>query len=120
MKITIKNASWEVIKQLDADINKTLLKQLEAEWIEIPSACFTWICGACMCEIESWEEFINKEATTAPGFPLADEEVMNYLSSKESNSMEEEEGTLRTMTTLTSPLPQPSLDKFKNDLMDLF
>lgn len=79
MKITIKNASWEIIKTLDADLNKTLLKQLEAEWIEIPSACFTGICGACMCEIEKWEEHINKEATTAPGFPLADEEVMTCI-----------------------------------------
>ena len=51
MKITIKNAAWETLKTLDADMNKTLLKQLEAEWIEIPSACFTGICGACMCEI---------------------------------------------------------------------
>lgn len=79
MKITIKNASGEVIKTLDADINKTLLKQLEAEGVEIPSACFTGICGACMCEIEEWEEHINKEATTAPGFPLADEEVMTCI-----------------------------------------
>ena len=79
MKITIKNASWEIIKTLDADLNKTLLKQLEAEWIEIPSACFTGICGACMCEIEKWEEHINKEATTAPGFPLAYEEVMTCI-----------------------------------------
>lgn len=79
MKITIKNASGEVIKTLDADINKTLLKQLEAEGVEIPSACFTGICGACMCEIEEWEKHINKEATTAPGFPLADEEVMTCI-----------------------------------------
>lgn len=79
MKITIKNAAGEIIKTLDADLNKTLLKQLEAEWIEIPSACFTGICGACMCEIEKWEEFINKEATTASGFPLADEEVMTCI-----------------------------------------
>ncbi len=80
MKITIKNASWEIIKTLDADLNKTLLKQLEGHWVEIPSACFTWICGACMCEIEKGEEFVNKEATTAPGFPLADEEVMTCIS----------------------------------------
>lgn len=79
MKITIKNAAWEIIKTLDADINKTLLKQLEAEGVEIPSACFTGICWACMCEIEEWEEYINKEATTAPGFPLADEEVMTCI-----------------------------------------
>jgi hypothetical protein len=32
-----------------------------------------------MCEIEKWEEHINKEATTAPGFPLADEEVMTCI-----------------------------------------
>ena len=79
MKITIKNAAGEIIKTLDADLNKTLLKQLEAQWVEIPSACFTGICWACMCEIEEWEELINKEATTAPGFPLADEEVMTCI-----------------------------------------
>mgnify|MGYP002332256442 CR=1 FL=1 len=79
MKITVKNASGEVIKTLDGQVNKTLLKQLEAEWIEIPSACFTWICGACMCEIEEGEELIEKEAVTASGFPLADEEVMTCI-----------------------------------------
>jgi hypothetical protein len=31
MKITVKNASGEVIKTLDGQVNKTLLKQLEAE-----------------------------------------------------------------------------------------
>jgi hypothetical protein len=31
MKITIKNAAGEIMKTLDADFNKTLLKQLEAE-----------------------------------------------------------------------------------------
>ena len=86
MKITIKNAAGEIIKTLDADVNKTLLKQLESEWIEIPSACFTGICGACMCEIEKWEELINKEATTAPGFPLADEEVMTCIAKVKDNA----------------------------------
>ena len=86
MKITIKNAAGEILKTLDADLNKTLLKQLEAEWIEIPSACFTGICWACMCEIEKWEEFINKEATTAPGFPLADEEVMTCIAKVNSDA----------------------------------
>ncbi|MCP4524104.1 MAG: (2Fe-2S)-binding protein [Candidatus Gracilibacteria bacterium] len=79
MKITIKNAGGDIVKTLDADINKTLLKQLEAEGIEIPSACFTGICGACMCEIEEGEDGINKEAITASGFPLADEEVMTCI-----------------------------------------
>lgn len=85
MKITIKNASWETIKTFNADLNKTLLKQLEAEWVEIPSACFTWICWACMCEIEEWWDFIDKEAVTASGFPLADEEVMTCIAKIKSN-----------------------------------
>jgi hypothetical protein len=38
-----------------------------------------------MCEIESGEEFINKEATTAPGFPLADEEVMTCIAKVQSD-----------------------------------
>jgi hypothetical protein len=38
-----------------------------------------------MCEIEQWEEFINKEATTASGFPLADEEVMTCIAKVKNN-----------------------------------
>jgi ferredoxin len=86
MKITIKNASGDIVKTLDADLNKTLLKQLEAEGIEIPSACFTGICGACMCEIEQGEEFVEKEAITASGFPLSDEEVMTCIAKVKTDS----------------------------------
>lgn len=86
MKITIKNASGDILKTLDADLNKTLLKQLEAEGIEIPSACFTGICGACMCEIEQGEEFVEKEAITASGFPLSDEEVMTCIAKVKTDS----------------------------------
>lgn len=78
-KIIIKNAQWEIIKELDADLNKTLLKQLESQWVEIPAACYTGICGACMCEIESWEEWVNKSFRWEPGFPLWDEEVMTCV-----------------------------------------
>ncbi len=77
--ITIKNASWEVIKTIDSDLNKTLLKQLEAEWIQLAAACYTGICWACMCEIESWEENVNKSFRWEPWFPLWDEEVMTCI-----------------------------------------
>lgn len=77
--ITIKNASGEIIKTIDSDLNKNLLKTLAAEWVDIPSACYTGICGACICEIEQWEDLIDKEAVTASGFPLADEEVMTCI-----------------------------------------
>jgi ferredoxin len=43
-KLIIKNAEGEILKELDAEVNKTLLKQLEAEGVEIPAACYTGIC----------------------------------------------------------------------------
>jgi hypothetical protein len=48
-----------------------------------------------MCEIEKGEEFVNKEATTAPGFPLADEEVMTCIAKV--NSDEDGEIILKSM-----------------------
>lgn len=77
--ITIKNSSWEVIKTIEADLSKTLLKQLQEEWIEIASACYTGICWACMCEIESWWENIDKSFRWEPGFPLWEEELMTCI-----------------------------------------
>lgn len=77
--ITVKNSSWEVIKTIPWDINKTLLKQLEDNWVEMHSACLEGICWACMCKIESWEENINKKMKTEPGFPLWDDEVMTCI-----------------------------------------
>lgn len=59
-KLIIKNSEGETIKELDADVNKTLLKQLEDEGVSIPAACYTGICGACICEIESGEASVNK------------------------------------------------------------
>lgn len=77
--ITIKNANWEVIKTIEADLKRTIYRQLQKEWVELPSACFTWICGACICEIESWSENIEKDYKWEPGFPLAQEEVMTCI-----------------------------------------
>ena len=77
--ITIKNTSWEVIKIIEADISKTLLKQLSENGVELASACHTGICWACMCEIESWEENIDKSFRWEAWFPLWDEEVMTCI-----------------------------------------
>lgn len=78
-KITIKNSRGEIIKTIDADLNRTLLKQLEEAWVEMASACFTGICGACMCQIEAGEEYIDKSFKWEPGFPLAEEEIMTCI-----------------------------------------
>ncbi len=77
--ITIKNQAWEIIKTLEADVNKTLLKQLQNEWIEIASACYTGICWACMCNVDEWVENIDKTFKWEPGFPLAEEELMTCI-----------------------------------------
>ncbi len=79
MKITIKNKDWEILKTLDAKVGQTLLKQITDAWVEIHSACMFGICAACMCQIESGEEFINKSLRTEPWFPLGDDEVMTCI-----------------------------------------
>ena len=49
-----------MIKTLDAEVGKTLLSQLSQADVQIPSACHTGVCGACMCTIESGEEGVIK------------------------------------------------------------
>lgn len=90
MKIIIKDKEWNILKELSAEVGKTLLRQISDAWEEMHFACMTWICGACMCEVESWSEFIDKEMRTAPGFPLADEEVMTCISGVKKDSVDQE------------------------------
>lgn len=77
--ITIKNSTWEIIKTIEADISKTLLKQLQDSEVEMAYACHTGICWACMCQIESGSENVNKSFKWEPWFPLWDDEVMTCI-----------------------------------------
>lgn len=79
MQLVIKNAEGKIEKVLQVDEKSTLLKQLEANGVEIHSACHAGICGACICTIEAWENLINKSKITEPWFPLADNEVMTCI-----------------------------------------
>ena len=78
--ITVKNSKWEIIKSISWDTKKTILKQLNEAWVELPSACFTWICGACLCNVESWREKIIDNFRWEAWFPLAPEEIMTCIS----------------------------------------
>ncbi|MCH2189039.1 2Fe-2S iron-sulfur cluster binding domain-containing protein [Candidatus Gracilibacteria bacterium] len=93
--ITVKNASGDIIKAIDAQVGKTLLSQLNANDIQVPSACHAGVCGACMCRIESGESAIQKDFRSEPGFPLDDSEVMTCIASVKEN--ENEDITLVTL-----------------------
>ena len=77
--IIIKNKDWEIIKTIEADLSKTLLRQLQDSEVEMAYACHTGICGACMCQIESGSENVNKSFKWEPWFPLWDDEVMTCI-----------------------------------------
>ncbi|QFR39369.1 2Fe-2S iron-sulfur cluster binding domain-containing protein [Candidatus Gracilibacteria bacterium 28_42_T64] len=85
--IVIKNSTGEIIKTIPGDTKKTLLKQLNESGVEISSACFTGICGACMCRVESGRDNIIDNFRGEAGFPLAPEEIMTCISGiKDENS----------------------------------
>ena len=79
MKIIIKNKDWEVIKELEGTVNKTLLGQLTDAWVEIPNACRVGMCSACMCHIESGGEHLEKSFKWEASFPLWDVEIMTCI-----------------------------------------
>lgn len=77
--IIIKDANGNILKKIDADISKNLLAQLTEAWVDIPAACYTGICGACMCEVEQGSENIEKNFSGQEGFPTDDSEVMTCI-----------------------------------------
>lgn len=78
-QIRIENADGSIQKQVEILPNKRLLSQLEKAGVEIPNACRTGMCAACMCSIESGSEFVQKDLWGEPAFPLWDEEVMTCI-----------------------------------------
>jgi len=60
-KVTVKNKEGAILKTLDIDSDRTLLSQLEEAGVEIPNACRMGMCAACMCNIESGEDYVEKD-----------------------------------------------------------
>ena len=78
-QLILKSTDWEIIKEIPLDTGKTLLKQLEDAGAEIPYACMTGMCSACMCEVESWLEQVDKSFKWEPAFPIDEREVMTCI-----------------------------------------
>lgn len=78
-KIIVKNNAWEILTSIQIEAEKTLLKQLEAQGIEIPNACRIGICASCLCTAEQGSEHLIKNLTGEPAFPLAEEEIMTCI-----------------------------------------
>lgn len=78
-KVIIENSAGEVMKELDVEVWKVLLSQLEAAWVDIPNACRAGMCAACMCHIKNWEDSVNKSLRWEPAFPLGDNEIMTCI-----------------------------------------
>ena len=78
-QVQVQDSSWDLIQALEVWEGKTLLWELEKASIEIPNACRTGMCGACMCNIISWEASVIKNFKGEPAFPLWDDEVMTCI-----------------------------------------
>lgn len=77
--IILKNAQGTVIKSIPAETGKTLLKQLEDAGAQIPYACLTGMCSACMCEVETGLDQVDKSYMWEAAFPIDDTEVMTCI-----------------------------------------
>lgn len=75
MIIRVKDENWE-IKEVNVRANKMLLEELEEAGYDIPNACKIGTCGACMCQVNEWAEFIDNAGVREPMFPLDETEVL--------------------------------------------
>lgn len=78
-KIRVENAAGELIKELEVNSQKPLLRQLELEGVEIPNACRTGICASCLCNAPNWDIHLNKSLRWEPAFPLGEWEIMTCI-----------------------------------------
>ncbi|NDK09545.1 (2Fe-2S)-binding protein [Candidatus Gracilibacteria bacterium] len=78
-QLRIENNKGELIKEVPIDVGRVLLSQLESHDIEIPNACRTGMCAACMCKIVSGSEHVIKNLRGEPAFPLGEDEVMTCI-----------------------------------------
>lgn len=79
MKLIIKSVDGIIEKELDVNASAPLLRQLEAAWVSMHSACHAGICGACICNIESGWENLDTSFFNEPWFPLAPDEIMTCI-----------------------------------------
>ncbi|MCH8518279.1 2Fe-2S iron-sulfur cluster binding domain-containing protein [Candidatus Gracilibacteria bacterium] len=93
-KLILKSTSGEVLKEIPLDIRRTLLKQLEDAGAEIPYACMTGMCSACMCEVETGLTQVDKSFRGEPAFPVDDRELMTCIAGAREGS---EDITLKLM-----------------------
>lgn len=78
-KVRIENSRGWILWEVKVDSSKPLLKQLEAEGIEIPNACNIWMCAACLCNAPGWDATLNKSLRGEPAFPLWEWEIMTCI-----------------------------------------
>jgi ferredoxin len=77
--LRVENAAKAELWQWNIDSSKPLLPQLEAQWVEIPNACRTGMCSACMCTVVKWQEHIVNNLRGEPAFPLWEDEIMTCI-----------------------------------------
>jgi len=94
-QVQVQNAAGEELAKVKIDSTKPLLSQLQSEGIEIPNACKIWMCAACLCTIQSWQEHVVKNLRWEPSFPLWDEEIMTCIGGVKET---DEEIILQTMS----------------------
>ncbi len=95
-KIIIKNSSWEIVKELDQDVKKTLISQMRDAGVNVLAACHHGICGACIYKVNTWQNALKKDFKWSPGFPLWDDEVMTciaWISEESSEDIELQENS---------------------------
>lgn len=77
--VKIENTAWELIKECEVNSLKPLLRQLEDQGVEIPNACRTGMCGACLCFAPEGDDNLNKSLRGEPAFPLGEWEIMTCI-----------------------------------------
>ena len=77
--IIVKSANGSEIGRFQADSSQSIASLGAISGVMIPVACGMGVCGICVSEVESGEEYIDPNAFGMGGFPIMEGQILSCV-----------------------------------------
>lgn len=79
VKVIVKDKNWQELWSFYADNTHHLQEMASLNGIQIPISCWCWVCGICLCDVESGWDAVQEEKFWNAAYPLGHDENDNVL-----------------------------------------
>jgi ferredoxin len=85
-KIIVKSGNGSQLGRFEADSTQSIASFGALAGVMIPVACNIGVCGLCVAEIESGEQYIDPNAFGMGSFPLLDGQILTCIAGVKSDT----------------------------------